>query len=259
MDNHDGVSTLRTRSKFAPDWTVQESLILVNEVSAVESDCRDTLASFQKWKIIVENCNALGVNRNLNQCRRKWDSLLSDFKKIKQSGSKKASFNSDLYKVIEWYVRDFEGGCDTDPDTESDAGPGMDVDMDPDPVLASIVKSGAKKKRSKTINQKHTVEDTTKQKRQIKIEEFKAEECSSEPTNNIMNGNMRPEESTREEQERTMAEKLRENAELIEAIVKEDSMNSEATIDLTRLNGDKIIACLGNLVVALDQLSHFVQ
>lgn len=142
MDTDDGVSALRTRSKVAPDWTVQESLILVNEVTAVESDCRDTLASFQKWKIIVENCNALGVNRNLNQCRRKWDSLLSDYKKIKLSGSKKASFNSDLFKVIEWYVRDFEGGCDTDPDTESDLGPGLDVDMDPDPVLASIVKSG---------------------------------------------------------------------------------------------------------------------
>ncbi|KAJ0427984.1 putative transcription factor MYB family [Helianthus annuus] len=122
--DHDGGSSLHTRSKAAPDWTVEESLILVNEVTAIEADCRDTLSSFQKWKIIVENCNALGVNRNLNHCRRKWDSLLSDYKKIKQSGSKKASFNSELFKGIERYVRDFEGGgYDTEADTDTDAPP----------------------------------------------------------------------------------------------------------------------------------------
>ncbi|KAI3757460.1 hypothetical protein L6452_04997 [Arctium lappa] len=128
MANH--VGALRTRSKVAPDWTVEESLILVNEVSVVEVDCRDTLASFQKWKIIVENCNTLGVNCNLNQCRRKWDSLLSDYKKIKQSRSKKASFNFDLFKVIEWYVREYEGGCNTDPDN--------DPEVLSKPVLASM-------------------------------------------------------------------------------------------------------------------------
>ncbi|XP_024995757.1 trihelix transcription factor ASR3 isoform X2 [Cynara cardunculus var. scolymus] len=247
----DGVGALRTRSKVAPDWTVEESLILVNEVSAVEADCRDTLASFQKWKIIVENCNALGVNRNLNQCRRKWDSLLSDYKKIKQSGSKKASFNSDLFKVIEWYVREYEGGCDTDPDSDPEAVP--------EPVLASMVQSGSKKQRSKIIPQKRSIEDTPKPKRHIKSEEIKVEESCSEPTNDILNGSMRPEETNQEQQEQAMADTLRENAELIEAIVKEDSMNDESTIDLTRLNGDKLIVCLSNLVVALDQLSEFVQ
>lgn len=119
--------------------------------------------------------------------------------------------------------------------------------------------AGSKKKRSKTITQKRSLEDTTKPKRHIKIEEFKVEECSSEPTNDILNGNMRPEEISREEQEQMMAEKLRENAELIEAIVKEDLMNGDSTDALTRLNGDKLITCLGNLVVALDQLSQFVQ
>ncbi|KAI3692340.1 hypothetical protein L6452_32154 [Arctium lappa] len=250
----DGVGGLRTRSKVAPDWTVEESLILVNEVSAVEADCRDTLASFQKWKIIVENCNALGVNRNLNQCRRKWDSLLSDYKKIKQSGSKKASFNSDLFKVIEWYVREYEGGCDTDPDSDPEALP--------EPVLASMVQSvtsGSKKQRSKIIPQKRNIEDMPKPKRHIKSEEIKVEESCSEPTNDILNGSMRPDEINQEQQEQVMAEKLRENAELIEAIVKEDLMNGESTIDLTRLNGDKLIACLSNLVVALDQLSESVQ
>ncbi|MFS7922902.1 putative transcription factor MYB-HB-like family [Helianthus anomalus] len=248
MDD-DGVGTLRTRSKVAPDWTVEESLILVNEVSAVESDCGDTLASFQKWKIIVENCNALGVNRNLNQCRRKWDTLLSDYKKIKQSASKKATFNSELFNVIERYVGDYEGGCGTDPDSESE------------PVLASFlqsVTSDSKKQRSKIIPQKRSIEDTRKRKIDVKTEEVKVGECSSEPKNNISNEITRPEISE-EEQEQMMAEKLRENAELIEAIVKEDSVNGGSSDELTRLNGDKLIVCLGDLVVALDQLSKFVQ
>ncbi|GJR47175.1 trihelix transcription factor ASR3 isoform X1 [Tanacetum coccineum] len=135
MDDHETgtTSSLRTRSKAAPDWTVEESLILVNEIAAIEADCRGTLSSFQKWKIIVENCNALEVNRNLNQCRRKWDSLLSDYKKIKQSGSKKASFNSDLFKAIERYVREFEeeGEYDTDPEGDDDDNhdDGMDLPL----------------------------------------------------------------------------------------------------------------------------------
>ncbi|XP_076959184.1 uncharacterized protein LOC143635184 isoform X2 [Bidens hawaiensis] len=255
MDDTSNIaSTLRTRSKVAPDWTVEESLILVNEVSAVESDCGGSLASFQKWKIIVENCNALGVNRNLNQCRRKWDSLLSDYKKIKQSASKKATFNSEVFTVIERYVRDYEGGYDSDPDTESDPA----VGVDPEPVLASMFQSGSKKQRSKVIPQKRSIEDTQSTKRQAKTEEIKVGECSSEPKNDILSAISRPEVSE-ENQEQIMAEKLRENAELIEAIVKQDSANGESNADLTRLNGDKLIACLSNLVVALDQLSKFVQ
>ncbi|KAL7610631.1 trihelix transcription factor ASR3 [Lactuca sativa] len=241
---HDGVGALRTRSKVAPDWTVEESLILVNEVSAVEADCGDTLASFQKWKIIVENCNALGVNRNLNQCRRKWDSLLSDYKKIKQSGSRKVSFNSELFKVIEWYVRDYEGGCDTDPDSDPEALP--------EPVLASFVQSASKKQRSKIIPQKRSIEDTPKPKKPIKTEEVKVEEYSSIPTNDILNV------IDYENQEQIMAENVRENAELIEAIVKQDLINGGSNEELTRLDGDKLILCLSNLVVALDRLSKFV-
>ncbi|XP_076912892.1 uncharacterized protein LOC143571318 [Bidens hawaiensis] len=217
----DDNSTLRTRSKVAPDWTVEESLILVNEVSAVESDCGGSLASFQKWKIIVENCNALGVNRNLNQCRCKWDSLLSDYKKIKQSTSKKATFNSEVFSVIERYVWDYEA----DPA----------VGADPEPVLASMfqsVTSGSKKQRSKVIPQKRSIEETQNKKRQAKTEEIKVGECSSEPKNDILSAISRPEISE-ENQEQIMAEKLRENAELIEAIVKQDSVNGESNADLT--------------------------
>ncbi|XP_076916682.1 uncharacterized protein LOC143576489 [Bidens hawaiensis] len=225
-----------TRSKAAPDWTVEESLTLVNEVAAIESDCGATLSSFQKWKIIVQNCNALGVNRNLNQCRRKWDSLLSDYKDIKRSGSKKATFNSDLFKAIERYVGDCQGGYDTDPD--------------PDEHLPAVVlQSGSKNQRSQMMitPQNHTVEVKSKPARRLKSENIEIEECSSDSLNECT----RFVEINRLDHEQNLAEKLRENAEMIEAIVN----NSNDTNDLTRINGNNIITCLSNLAVALDELS----
>ncbi|KAF5748062.1 hypothetical protein HS088_TW04G00010 [Tripterygium wilfordii] len=52
-------SRRRTRSQAAPDWKVHDSLILVNEMAAIEVDCSKALSSYQKWKIIAENCTAL--------------------------------------------------------------------------------------------------------------------------------------------------------------------------------------------------------
>ncbi|KAD3641731.1 hypothetical protein E3N88_30955 [Mikania micrantha] len=245
---HEGGSGLHTRSKAAPDWTVEESLTLVNEVAAIEADCRGTLSSFQKWKIIVDNCNALDVYRNLNQCRRKWDSLLSDYKKIKHSGSKIANFNSELFMAVERYVRDFEGGYDTETDTDSDELP--------DPPLAVVLHSGSRNQRSKITPQKHTAEVKTMSSRRLKSENNETEECSSEQQvdhhSNILNESNRFLEINRVDHEQNIAEKLRENAEMIEAIVH----NNNGTDDLTRINGDMIITCLSNLAVTLDELSR---
>lgn len=130
----------RTRSQVAPDWTVNDSLILVNEIAAVEGECLDALSTYQKWKIIAENCNALDVNRTLNQCRRKWDSLLFEYNKIKkwESRSRNVSywsleseqrrelglpvdFHRELFKVIDDLVSAQEGKSDTDPGTDPEA------------------------------------------------------------------------------------------------------------------------------------------
>lgn len=232
----EGCSGLRTRSKAAPDWTVEESLTLVNEITAIEADCRDTLSSFQKWKITVENCNALGVNRNLNQCRRKWDSLLSDYKKIKQSGSKKASFNSELFKAIERYAKECEGGYDTDPEV---------------PPLAALHSGSKNHQKTKVITpQKHRVEEKAKPTRNVKSESIEDEECSSDRhTDTLLDERKGPTEINREEHKQNMAQNLIENAELIEAIVKE-----QMDEDSTRINGDQIIICLSNLAVTLDEL-----
>lgn len=127
----------RTRSQVAPDWTVTESLILVNEIAAVESDCSKTLSSYQQWKIIAENCAVLDVSRGLNQCRRKWDSLLAEFTKIKAWESKSTresywslkserakkfglpeNFDHELFKAIDDLVKARDERSETDPEND---------------------------------------------------------------------------------------------------------------------------------------------
>lgn len=102
----------------------------------MEGDCLKALSSYQKWKIIAENCTALDVVRTANQCRRKWDSLLGEYKKIKQSGvdsywpldvdrRKELGlpdyFDQELFKGIDDLVRAQEDRSDTEPDTDPEA------------------------------------------------------------------------------------------------------------------------------------------
>lgn len=138
----------RTRSQVAPDWTVKDCLILVNEIAAVEADCSNALSSFQKWTMISENCNALDVRRTLNQCRRKWDSLVSDYNQIKQwesqyrgsarsywsLSSEKRSFlnlpgniDNELFEAIGAVVMIQEDKAETEPDSDPEAEEDSDI------------------------------------------------------------------------------------------------------------------------------------
>lgn len=121
-----------TRSQVGPDWSAKEALILVNEIAAVEADCSKALSSYQKWKIISENCTALDVPRTLNQCRRKWDSLLADYNSMigrsrinschfSESESLPPNFDHDLFKAIDNFVREKESQSDTEPDSDPEA------------------------------------------------------------------------------------------------------------------------------------------
>lgn len=130
----------RTRSQVAPDWSAMDTLILVNEIAAVEADCLKALSTFQKWKIIAETCTALGVVRNSSQCRRKWDSLLLDYDQIKQlelqsrgesywsltSETRKEfglpeNFDDELFEAIDKLVMARENQSDTDPDNDPES------------------------------------------------------------------------------------------------------------------------------------------
>ncbi|KAJ0984425.1 hypothetical protein J5N97_002781 [Dioscorea zingiberensis] len=83
-----------TRSQAAPDWTQQEMLILVNEIAALDERWLKSLSSFQRWKIVSDNCAASDVIRPSNQCKRKWELLLADYWKIRkwQSRSRGSSY-----------------------------------------------------------------------------------------------------------------------------------------------------------------------
>lgn len=137
MDQDIGVGSRRTRSQVAPEWSVAESLILVNEISAVDGDCLDALSSYQKWKIIAENCTLLDVARTSNQCRRKWESLLVDYSKIEQYGAQLShdpywslepnqrkefglppAFDPELFKAIDNLLRMKEARSETDPEND---------------------------------------------------------------------------------------------------------------------------------------------
>ena len=132
----------RTRSQAAPDWTVTESLILVNEIAAVEADCSTALSSYQQWNIIAGNCAALDVGRNMGQCRRKWDSLLSEYEKIRAWESKKnarssywklkgervrklglpESFDPDLFRAVDGVVKAREERGQVEVESDPEAG-----------------------------------------------------------------------------------------------------------------------------------------
>nr|XP_010913796.1 trihelix transcription factor ASR3 [Elaeis guineensis] len=72
-----------TRSQAAPDWTTHEMLVLVSEIAAVDEDWVKALSLYQKWKMISDNCMAFDVIRSSNQCKRKWESLLADYRRIR--------------------------------------------------------------------------------------------------------------------------------------------------------------------------------
>ncbi|TKY58250.1 zinc finger and SCAN domain-containing protein 20 [Spatholobus suberectus] len=112
----------RTRSQAAPDWSVTESLILVNEVAAVEADCSRALSSYQQWNIIAENCATLDVQRNLAQCRRKWRALLSDYDTLRGGTALPPSFDRELFEAIDRVVKAREQRGVVDPESDNEAG-----------------------------------------------------------------------------------------------------------------------------------------
>ncbi|KAF7849132.1 hypothetical protein BT93_L1217 [Corymbia citriodora subsp. variegata] len=161
MKQEMGSGTRRTRSQVAPDWSAGNLLILVNEIAAVEGDCLNALSSYQKWEIIAENCTALDVDRTSNQCRRKWESLLADYRRIKQHESRSGvnsywslghdrrkglglpeTFDRELFEAINNLLTGRGDRADTEPDSNSEA--------EGDMPEAAVSESGSKRKRKKS-------------------------------------------------------------------------------------------------------------
>lgn len=278
----------RTRSKAAPDWTVEESLILVNEISAVESEWGATLPSFQKWQQIVENCNALDVNRNLNQCKRKWDALLTAYRRAKQGAPPDRSFPVELFTAVDRCVttkgkRD-DGGEDAEEEAaeqdeaaEEEEQVAMETDPDSDPEAQGhatqfFFETGSKKQRPRMKRQKRRLETRNPwgyfTSTMTKHEESTSIHEKVKDTNDVES---MPEEINAESEEQIMATMLWENAVQINAILEgnltddvdyklADLKNAEAVqIDLSRRQGDKLIDCLEKISTTLNQLCEIVQ
>lgn len=281
----------RTRSKAAPDWTVEESLILVNEISAVESEWGATLPSFQKWQQIVENCNALDVNRNLNQCKRKWDALFTAYRRAKQGAPPDRSFPVELFTAVDWCVTAKEKMDDGGQEPEEEKGEdeneaaeeeeeqvAMETDPDSDPEAQGhatqfFFETGSKKQRPRMKRQKRRIESQNPwgyfTSTMTKHEESTSIHEKVKDTNVVES---MPEEINAESEEQIMANMLWENAVQINAILEgnladddvdyklADLKNAEAVqINLTRRKGDKLIDCLQKMSTNLNQLCDIVQ
>ncbi|TXG62403.1 hypothetical protein EZV62_013766 [Acer yangbiense] len=255
MKMEGGSGSRCTRSQLGPDWTVKDSLILVNEIAAVEADCLKALSTYQKWKIISENCTALDVPRTSNQCRRKWDSLLAHYTTIAKS--KKTNFDSELFKAIDGLVRAKEYQSDTEPDSDPEAK------SDLCEVIAQL---GSKRQRRRCMPAESCSEEKAPKEKNRKIfteekncknyvEEWSQKSRVEQKNTSSIKG-----------KEQTMVAKLRENAEMVHAIATENAdyggASSENVQDykseFARRQGDKLIACLGQIVNTLNQLSDHV-
>lgn len=285
-----------TRSQVAPDWTVEDMLILVNEIAAVEADCSNALSTYQRWKIISENCTALDVPRSLNQCRRKWGSLLVEYNQIKQWESLSSGsywslgiesrkqfglpdyFDYELFKAIDNVVRAQEDKADTDPESDPDA------ETDTLEIVAQLGSNGPTRRLNIMEQKPHEIrkEDTKLKWCTEKSHPGRKPQKSSAKKKllkNDMKGkrtiSIEAKEQTvaafTEAKEQSLAAKLQESAELIHAIVKENlsekakRVNStvknaeEFKTDVIRRQGNRLIACLGVMIESLNQICDVVQ
>ncbi|KAK8954318.1 hypothetical protein KSP39_PZI001640 [Platanthera zijinensis] len=98
-------SSRRTRSQAAPDWTMQEELILISEIAAIDEDWIKELSSYQRWKMVSDSCMAMSVTRSSSQCKSKWDTLLGNYRKIRNWESK--SSDGSYWFLAEEKRKDF--------------------------------------------------------------------------------------------------------------------------------------------------------
>lgn len=238
-----------TRSQKFPDWTMQELLVLVNEVAAVETeaDYLVSMSSYQKWKLVSDNCNSLGVCRSLNQCRKQWEHLVDDYKVIKdwefQSGISYWSLDKETLLEVGLPLS-FDKHLFLFIHDNVNAQAGADSDSDPDFKL--LGSSGLKKKR-----------------RCQRPQDSKNDELPEVAAKLYDQADQR-----KHQQQEEMIVKLQEQADLIHAILKGvvncNSYNDlkspeEVQIEKSRWQGSELIKVFGSLAGTIEQLSHIVQ
>ncbi|XP_031503629.1 trihelix transcription factor ASR3 [Nymphaea colorata] len=245
-------ATRCTRSQAAPDWSVGEMLIMVKEIIAIEEDSLKALSSYQKWKIISENCANGGVVRPSNQCKRQWESVFGQYSKIKDWESESqdnsywdlsdeqkkefelpVGFDKEIYGVIRDFLIAREEKSDSESLSESDA---------PVKKLGRTTQAAFVKTRPKIKVQglSHSLEGSDR------------EGQGNPPASKI-------------EREQEITAKLKENCEHIDAILQgkiakiDDGFSSldveRGSVTQTgfrRQQGDELVKVLGGLVNTLN-------
>ncbi|KAG9449365.1 hypothetical protein H6P81_009330 [Aristolochia fimbriata] len=234
-----------TRSQVAPDWTVKEMLTLVSVVAAVNGDCLKALSSYQKWKIISDNCAGLDVVRSSNQCRRKWDQMLVEYKEIRdwetqfrigsywclESERKKefglpAFFNREVFGALDVFLKSQESQSESEVESESEG------------FVSSIEVSRLKN-------------DLCGNKKEIWSKELKSNAGT----------------------EQILAAKVQESAQLLKSILRGDLNESgernripvstkeadDIQAEFKRYQADELIRIFGSLISSLDQLVELVE
>ncbi|KAG6608224.1 Trihelix transcription factor ASR3, partial [Cucurbita argyrosperma subsp. sororia] len=268
----------RTRSRIAPDWTAADCLVLVNVIAAVEADCWKALSSFQKWKIIAENCTSLDVARNSNQCRRKWDCLLIEHDVIKQwelempdddsywcleSGRRKElglpdNFDEEVFKAIDNVVSMRANQSDTEPDSDPEAAvEKVDEAAEPGPKRQRRCSMSTRNQSlEKSVNCEEEDEEPP-----VSSPEVERRGCY------IKSHGEKATDST-EPEEQTMVKKLLETAEKVQAIVSENAEyatsdekndNYNVRTNSIRRQGSKLIKCLEDFLNTINDLHSLLE
>ncbi|KAG9143579.1 hypothetical protein Leryth_020795 [Lithospermum erythrorhizon] len=293
-----GESRRLTRSESAAEWTVQETLILINSIQSIQSDWSHTLASFQKWQLVVHHCAALDVTRTFHQCKRKWAHLLAQFKSIKPfqqaywafDAPKRRelglpdAFSAEVFQAVDCWFETGKGGFDDDEE---------EVGMCDLRELLS--EKGFKKQRKRAVPQKRKIDkrinpwrhvivrkvsndqdhldgliDPSRSKIAVKVNSAadSIKNCSDdnvELPNTRAVGKVKLDPSNVKVDEHSIASNLLENMEMINSVLQgnlgeEDFDSKVATqIDIARLQGDKLIHHLGKFSNTLEQLCNIFQ
>lgn len=225
--------TLRTRShsRADPPWTLQDMLILVNEIAAVEGDCQNALSTYQKWSMIAENCTALEVVRNSSQCRRKWESLLNEYKLIrhweansgedsywslgfeqrKETGLPK-NFDKQLYEAIDNFTK-LQDQADTDPEDDPDAAE-LDFDAEESDSKPKRVRRRSTAPKRITLDKKRPLLKEELEKPVPLVEGMEHIPTDSKPKR--LRHRSTPQKGNSKEKQPTQEEKLEESGRVAE-------------------------------------------
>ncbi|KAJ3707836.1 hypothetical protein LUZ61_011541 [Rhynchospora tenuis] len=258
-----------TRSRAAPDWAVSDTLALIEQIAAVDTESwSKSLSSFQKWKIVSDNCGQVGIHRSANQCKRRWELLVSGqwtplpyYKKIRRwetrrSGNSGAGpgsvsywkmdpdwrerfslpglFNPEVYGAMDAVIK-IEGSRDVDCELLV-IGPIEQIDGENAnvPLIADV-------EGPSVVENVHAAADLDhKDKEKEEIDEAL---LSSEAWD--------------------LAAKLEENAEHIQSILRGENGGDLTTDNLdmavARKKAEELIKSLGGLVQSLDEFTELVK